>query len=211
MKMFNYGGYFEKYLFYSLVIENGLMKSLTGQKVAILVSGGFLEQDMLAINSQLTSEGAITRIVSPENGLVSSWNGSRWGHHFAVNCNLNKALGADYDILVVPGGRRSIDKLNLSAHTKRFINSFMIACKPIIVMGDALRILFACDQIIGYTVSGPENLRNEAINYGANWSENVINIDRRLMTGLSDKGTGMDFAEEMLDFLLSQDIEFEAA
>ena len=113
-------------------------KPLAGSKIAILVANGFMQADMIAAQRRLIEEGAHVRIVSSEQGLVNGWTGDDWGHHFAIDNPLNAALAADYDMLVVPGGARSVDKLKLTAHTKRFIGSFLAMQKPVAVTGDGV-------------------------------------------------------------------------
>lgn len=122
------------------------MKNLTGTKIAILAANGFDEADMIAAQRTLAAAGASVRLISSDNGLVNGWDGKGWGHNFPVDAALNTALGVDYDGLVVVGGQRSHDKLKLTAHTKRFIGSFMAAQKPIVAMGEALENLFEMDQ-----------------------------------------------------------------
>lgn len=122
------------------------MKSLTGQKIAILAANGFDESDMIAAQRALVAAGAAMRLVSSDNGLVNGWDGKGWGHNFPVDAALNTALGVDYDGLVIVGGQRSFDKLKMTAHTKRFIGSFMMAQKPIVAFGDAADVLMEADQ-----------------------------------------------------------------
>jgi protease I len=122
------------------------MKSLTGQKIAILAANGFDEADMIAAQRALVAAGATMRLVSSDNGLVNGWDGKGWGHNFPVDAALNTALGVDYDALVIIGGQRSFDKLKMTAHTKRFVGSFMMAQKPVVAFGDAAEILMDADQ-----------------------------------------------------------------
>lgn len=122
------------------------MKSLTGQKIAILAANGFDEADMIAAQRALVAAGATMRLVSSDNGLVNGWDGKGWGHNFPVDAALNTALGVDFDGLVIVGGQRSFDKLKMTAHTKRFVGSFMMAQKPVVAFGDAAEMLMEADQ-----------------------------------------------------------------
>lgn len=122
------------------------MKSLTGQKIAILAANGFDEADMIAAQRALVAAGATMRLVSSDNGLVNGWDGKGWGHNFPVDAALNTALGVDFDGLIIVGGQRSFDKLKMTAHTKRFIGSFMLAQKPIVAFGDAANVLMEAGQ-----------------------------------------------------------------
>jgi protease I len=123
-----------------------MRKSLTGIKIAILVANGFDQQDFTAVQKTLNTVGASLKVVSPDQGLVNGWEGSGWGHHFPVDQQLASALGADFDILVVPGGQRSMDKLKTTAHTKRFVNSFMTSGKKVALFGDAVGLLAFAGQ-----------------------------------------------------------------
>lgn len=122
------------------------MKTLLGNKVAILAANGFDEADMIAAQRALVAAGATMRIVSSDNGLVNGWDGKGWGHNFPVDAQLNTALGVDYDGLVIIGGQRSYDKLKMTAHTKRFIGSFMMAQKPVVAMGDSADVMMEPEQ-----------------------------------------------------------------
>lgn len=133
-----------------------MSKSLIGTKIAILVANGFDQQDFTDIQKTLNAAGASLKVVSPDQGLVNGWEGSAWGHHFPVDQQLSSALGADFDMLVVPGGQRSMDKLKTTAHTKRFINSFMTSVKKVVMFGDAVGLLEYAGQ--GSDASGYENV-----------------------------------------------------
>lgn len=164
-----------------------MMKSLSGVKVAILIANGFDEADMTATQRALAAAGAHARIISPEPGLVNSWTGEGWGHHFAIDAQLNTALGADYALLVIPGGTRSIDKLRLTAHTKRFIGGFMAANKPIAVYGSAMPIM----------------VHTEALS-GVGAIEDQVSIDGNIMTGKCESTEDKKaFAGQIADFYVS--------
>ncbi len=122
------------------------MKALLGNKIAILAANGFDEGDMIATQRALVAAGATMRVVSSDNGLVNGWDGKGWGHNFPVDAQLNTALGVDYDGLVIVGGQRSYDKLKMTAHTKRFIGSFMMAQKPVVAMGDSADVMLEPEQ-----------------------------------------------------------------
>ena len=106
-------------------------------------------------------------------GLVNGWNeeAEGWGHNYAVDTQLNSALGVDYDGLIIPGGKRSIDKMKMTAHTRRFISSFMSSNKPVAVMDDAMDIMDHAQAVEGYNVAMAD--------------ESAV-MDRNLLTGKCD-------------------------
>lgn len=158
-------------------------KPLSNQKIAILVANGFVEQDLTHTQRALQAAGANARIVGMDNGLVNSWTGESWGHNFATDFLLNNALAADFSMLVILSGRRSVEKLKLTAHTKRFIGGFMNASKPVVAMGDAIELLAFTDQIKGRQVSAAGFVPSLITNAGAVVVDENIKVDGNLMSG----------------------------
>ena len=142
----------------------------------------------------------MTKIISPDAGLVNGWAGDHWGHHYAVDAALGTALSGDYDMLIVPGGQRSLDKLKMTAHTKRFINGFLVSEKPVVMYGDALHVLITTDNVRGRTVAGPADMKDVVIQAGGNWSDVTPMRDGMLVTGASDEATRKALIAEMMDF-----------
>lgn len=118
-----------------------MQKPLLGHKVAFLVANGLNETDLIASQKAVQALGADTRIISMDQGLVSSLNETGWGLNFAADQGLNTSLAADYAAVVVPGGQRSIDKLQLTAHTRRFIRGFYETNKPVCVINEGKDLL----------------------------------------------------------------------
>lgn len=181
-----------------------MQKPLAGMKAAILVANGFNENEMTMFQRGMMEAGAYPRIISVENGLANGWQGTGWGHYFAVDCQLSDALAADFDILIVPGGQRSLDKLKLTAHTRRFIGGFMAAYKPIMVIGDGINLLSAIGLNNGYMVTGPETSKDMAVTAGAIWSENSPTISDSLISCQSTPETMKELVETLINFKLSQ-------
>lgn len=181
-----------------------MQKPLAGLKIAILIANGFNEAEMTSFQRGLLEAGANPRIVSVENGLANGWQGTTWGHYFAVDCPLPDALAADYDALVIPGGQRSLDKLKLTAHTRRFIGGFMAAHKPMAVIGDAIQLLVHTGQIKNVMVTGHETLKSMVTEAGGLWADNSPTISQNLMTwNQIDVNIG-DMVEAFINFTATQ-------
>lgn len=114
-----------------------MKNTLVGERVAVLVANGFCEKDLVCMQKSLVAQGAQLSIVSMNAGMVSSWAEEGWGLNFAADQMLNNALAADYDILIIPGGERGIEKLKLTGHTGRFIRGFADSGKPVVAFGAA--------------------------------------------------------------------------
>lgn len=178
-------------------------KILSGYKVAMLAANGFSEQDVTQTQRVLRQAGALVHIVSSDQGLISGWNGNNWGLNFAIDVSLSTALGTDYSALIIPGGARSLEKLQLTAHTKRFVRSFLEAGKPAVVMNDALNLLVLNDLMKGHVVTGPDELQSAVLKAAGVWEEDVsCYTDGHLMTGTYNEDTP-DMVEQVVDFLAS--------
>lgn len=185
-----------------------MQKPLVGTKIAVLVANGFEENHFITVQRHFLEMGAALKIVSTNQGLVNGWDGASWGHNFAVDAQLNTALGVDYSGLIIPGGSRSIEKLKTTAHTRRFIGSFMAAHKPVAVMGDALQLMAFSEQLDGLTVSGDDAMRDMAVQAGAKWNDEAMFQDGTVLTGQCDMTSMDDYIIMMKDiFLNNTDME----
>jgi protease I len=178
-------------------------KALLGEKIAVLIANGFCEHDLTETQKSLQKYGANVRIVSMDQGLVHSWNGENWGLHYAADTTLNTALAADYSILVIPGGQRSIEKLKLTAHTKRFIGGFLNAHKPVIAFDEALELLVFCEKVEGRTVTGPDALEDAVVKGGGQWLNKPYAMDGSLMTGGASRGPRDIYIKAITETLVS--------
>lgn len=188
-----------------------MKKPLLGEKIAVLVANGFAEQDLTQAQKILRTAGADIRIVSMDNGLVTSWADTGWGLNFAADSVLSEALAVDYTMLLVPGGQRSVEKLKLTAHTRRFINGFLNAKKPTVMFEDAVDLLVFSEKAGEYEVSGAEKLKDALEEAGAVWNDSASTTDGMLLTGKSDSETRDMLCKEAAGFLIGAVQEQEEA
>ena len=186
-------------------------KPLHGQKIAILVANGFDEVDMTHAQRALASLGATLKIISPENGLVNSWTGTSWGHHFPTDGNVSSVLAADYDCLYVPGGKRSIDKLKDNAHARRITRSFFDAGKPMMMLGCAVELLAAAERAAGCTVTGDAASETILTAAGASWATETPMIQGFLATATGSDAENPIFASFETFFVQEAEIVKQAA
>lgn len=160
---------------------------LAGKNIAILVANGFEELEMTEPQRALLKAGAKPKIISPEQGLVNGWHGSAWGHYFPTDRHVGDVLAADFDLLVLPGGDRSVAKLASNPHTRRIIGSFMDAGKGVAAFGRGVELLAVADRVKTRVVTGPESVKPALEAAGATWSEDAIVVDRFLVTAQSNE------------------------
>jgi protease I len=184
-------------------------KPLLGQKIAVLVANGFSEKDLTMTQKSLMTAGANVRIVSMDQGLVNSWNEQGWGLNFASDQVINEALAVDYSMLIVPGGQRSVDKLKLTAHTRRFVNGFLNASKPVALFSEAVSLLAFAQKGAGYSVSAPESMRAELEEAGAEHSEAAYTISQSLITGNVAEEDRAEYCQAVIAFMLERGVADE--
>jgi protease I len=185
------------------------MKQVSGQRAAILVASGFDEDDMTQSQRALQSLGIQCRLISMDPGLINSWKQQAWGLNFAADAVLSASLAADFDILVIPSGARSIEKLMLTAHTRRFVGGFMDAQKPVIAFDDAVRLIAFAQKIAGLNVCAPDSARAEIELAGGTCVAAPFVQSGNLLTGVIAGGPLTDsrskFIAAITDFLASRE------
>lgn len=181
-----------------------MQKPLAGKKVAILIANGFNENEMTTFQRGVLEAGGIPKIVSIENGLTNGWQGTNWGHYFAVECPLADALAADFDILIIPGGSRSHDKLKLTAHTRRFIGGFLAAHKPMVILSDAAHLLVATNQVNGLMLNAPEKFADEINNAGGVYSVDSPTLHYNVISAQADNDNLPLLVETLINFVIDE-------
>ena len=110
-------------------------------KIAIIAASGVSETEMTAIQRAMANIQWRSQVISPETGLIHSWADNSWGHCYPADAKMEVSLGSDFDMLILPGGQRHVDKLMANAHTKRIIGAMCAMKKPIVAFADGQRML----------------------------------------------------------------------
>lgn len=177
---------------------------LTGKRIAILVANGFEEVEMTEAQRALLKTGATLHTISTETGLVNGWHGRAWGHYFPVDKQLGDVLGSDYDMLVLPGGERSVAKLQQSAHTRRIVGHFLDAGKPIAAIDQGIQLLAIPGKLRSRTLVAIEGQAETLTAAGAKLSDENLVVD-----GVTVTARGADDVPAFVETLLK--VFFEAA
>jgi Putative intracellular protease/amidase len=100
------------------------MTSLQGKKVAILVTDGFEQSELLEPRKALDEAGATTQVVSPVDRKVKGWNHKEWGNEVPVDIPLKSAKADEFDALLLPGGVMNPDHLRMQPEAVAFVKRF---------------------------------------------------------------------------------------
>lgn len=156
---------------------------LTGKNIMILAASGVEESELIAAQRELMKSGATVHTISSEAGLINCWNKVSWGLNLPIDGHVSTKLAADYDMLVVPGGKRSAQKLSVNPHCERIVDGFFAAKKPIAFMGEAVELLALLNMAKDRTVGGPQGCKMTLESAGAIWSDEACVYDGSVMTG----------------------------
>ena len=167
-----------------------MQKPLAGKTVAVLIASGFEEVQMTEPQKALLRLGATVKLVGPES-LANGWHGNAWGHYFPVDALIGTILSADYDMLLVPGGARSLLKLAQTPHTKRVVTGFVDDRKPIALIGHGVEILVIAERAAGPTVTGAPESRAAIEAAGGTWSEEPLVLSANILSATGDDLPGL--------------------
>lgn len=159
-----------------------MSNQLDGCKVAILVSNGFEESELVKPRQALDDAGAKTFIISPEKEMVRGWNDNNWSTTYPVDIHLDSANPSEFDALLLPGGVINPDKLRLSAKAIDFIAYIGNAGKPIAAICHGPWTLINAGLVRSKTVTSWPSIRIDLENAGASWADKEVVIDGQLIT-----------------------------
>ena len=107
------------------------MSQLTGKRVAVLVTDGFEQSELLEPVKALKAQQATVEVVSPASGKVQGFEHFDKGEQVPVDVALADADAGRYDALVIPGGLFNPDALRADDRALAFTREFFRAGKPV--------------------------------------------------------------------------------
>jgi protease I len=99
--------------------------NLKGKKVAILVTDGFEQDELLKPREALDNAGAETKVVSLKKGPLKGWDMTKWGKEVPADLTLDNARPDGFDALLLPGGVINPDKLRMEPKAVAFVKSIL--------------------------------------------------------------------------------------
>lgn len=158
------------------------MNELDGKRVAILVSNGFEQVELVECREALEAAGAAVHVVSPKKDRVQGFTNLAWGDMVAVDRHIASARVDDYDALLLPGGVLNLDFLRLDARAVAFVREFVASGKPVAAIGHAPWVLIEADVVRGRRLTSYRSLRTDVRNAGGRWVDEEVVVDEHLVT-----------------------------
>jgi protease I len=158
------------------------MENLKGLKVAILVTDGFEQVELIEPRKALDQAGAETRIVSPRDQRVKAWKFTDWGDVLPVDVPLEQALARNFDALLLPGGVMNPDSLRIQPKAVAFVKEFFDAGKPVAAICHGPWTVIEAGAAKGRRIASWPSLKTDLRNAGAEWIDQEVVVDKNLVT-----------------------------
>ena len=166
---------------------------MTGKKI-LEIAGDFVEDYEVMVPYQaLQMVGHEVHAVAPEKGegesvktAVHDFRGDQTyletrGHDFAIDAAIEDVDPADYDALVVPGGRAP-EYLRTYDSVLDTVRHFFDEDKPVAAICHGPQILAAAGVLEGRSITAYPAVRHEVEGAGCSWVDGVV-TDGNLVTG----------------------------
>jgi len=164
-----------------------IMSLLKDVRVAILVTNGFEESELLEPKRALEKEGAEVFIISPENDHIKGWKNGNWSDEIKVDARVDQVSASNFDSLLLPGGVINPDLLRRDLASVAFVKSFFKDNKPVAAICHGPQMLIEAGVTNGRTLTSFESIRKDLENSGAHWVDEEVVVDQGLVTSRSPK------------------------
>ena len=117
----------------------------------------------------------------PSNGILGTVLPPNKDHNVK---DINEISHGDYDLLVLPGGVKAMEKIRQNEQLIKFIKNFYelnnkntIAC-----ICSGTQLLISAKIVNGKKISGYYSMKDDIINAGAIYTDNEVVADQRIFT-----------------------------
>lgn len=159
-----------------------MKQTLTGKRVAILVTDGFEQSELVEPRAALETAGARTTLISPKSDTVRAWDEDDFGDTFNVDMPLADAAREQFDALLLPGGVMNPDHLRMVPEAVQFVIHFFEAGKPVAAICHGPQLLIEADVVRGRRLTSYPSLKTDLRNAGAEWVDEAVVTDQGLVT-----------------------------
>lgn len=157
-------------------------RALEGRRIAILATDGVEQVELEEPRRALERAGAITHLISQEDGSIQAMLHDDKGARIPVDRVLGDARPSDYDALLLPGGVANPDRLRVDDRAVQFVREFMLADKPVAAICHAPWLLVEANAVAGRTLTSWPSLRTDIRNAGGDWVDEKVRVDDHLIT-----------------------------
>ena len=158
------------------------MEQLQGKRVAVLVTDGFEQAELLQPKQALEAAGARVDVISNKNGQVQGFQHTDKGESVRVDKTFAEADAEDYDAVLLPGGVVNGDAMRMIPEAVDFVQIANEEGRPIAVICHGGWLLISAGLASGRTLTSWPSLQDDFRNAGSNWVDQEVVCDGNLIT-----------------------------
>jgi protease I len=156
-----------------------MTNELENVRVAFVVANEGIEQIELSEPwKAVVNAGGKPELVAPKPGLAGTMQHLEQSGRFPVDRVTEKAVAADFDAVVLPGGVANPDQLRQDAPAVDFLMSMFEAGKPVAAICHGPWTLIEGDLVCGRTMTSWPSLQTDLRNAGATWVDKEVHVCR---------------------------------
>jgi protease I len=159
-------------------MKEGVVRTIEGVRVAILVTDLFEESELVEPKKALEEAGARAVVIAPKTGMVQAMRHADKSIQVPVDLTLEKADPADFDAVLLPGGAMNADALRVEKKAQDFVRKMDAAGNPIAVICHAPWLLVSAGLVRGRTMTSYHTIQDDVRCAGANWIDKEVVRDR---------------------------------
>tara|TARA_R100000951_G_scaffold116779_2_gene130719 strand:- start:1705 stop:2244 length:540 start_codon:yes stop_codon:yes gene_type:complete len=155
------------------------------KRAIIITHSGFQDHEVIYPYHSLKENGFEVDIVSEKLGrfygiLGCHMTGNILLEEFEYSLNRKKYL--EYDLLIVPGGVKALEKLRLQKGVVDFVREWNALDKTILSLCNGAQLLITADVIRGKTISGYYAIEADINNAGACYHSGPVVADQNVVS-----------------------------
>lgn len=164
------------------------MTDQLNRKALFLVENGFCERELQQSQNAVRKLGIFCRIISASETIVTAWNeekeqnASNWGSQYAVDAAIDKCVPSEFDVLIIPGGERSVNKLKNHPELRTLIASFVNTKKPIVAFNLGIDLINFVGMAKGYSMATKADLCDTVKKSGGRCAPENLVVSKNLIT-----------------------------
>jgi protease I len=163
------------------------MNELQSKRIAVLVTSGFEEAELVEPAKALREAGARVDIVSQKREPIQAFQHQQPSIKVDVDKTFDQVSPDEYDAVLLPGGALNADTIRVDENAQRFVKRMNDERKPIAVICHAPWLLASAGLARGRTLTSWPTIADDLRNAGAKWVDREVVVDDNLVTSRGPK------------------------
>jgi protease I len=176
----------------------GSDKPLSGMRVAVLMTDGVEQSELVEPSNALIEAGAQVTVIAPKKGEIQAFKHHDKAEKFNAEKSLDEVSATDFDALLLPGGALNADALRVEKKAQEFAQQIDGAGKPIAVICHGPWLLVSAGLTRGRKLTSYHTIRDDIRNAGAIWDDSEVIRERNWVSSRQPKDIPT-FNREMID------------